>query len=131
MAASLSQNINGYFLSGREPRRLVRYLFAARGTGVAPVFILLNAVVSSALVWLPYESLIEFAMLQFTFCSLFLVYAYLWYKVVRPDMHRPVKVPGGLLGGISVSIPVVVIGLVNLYYGIMVQLLLAIIIVCD
>lgn len=94
-----------------------RYLFAANGTGVAPVYILFNAIVSCALVWLPYESLIEFSMLQFALCSLFFIYAYLWYKVKRPDMYRPLTVPGGLPGAIFVSFPIVAIGLVNIYYG--------------
>eukprot|EP00041_Stephanoeca_diplocostata_P011130 m.180609 g.180609 ORF g.180609 m.180609 type:complete len:581 (-) comp18426_c0_seq1:220-1962(-) len=119
LAASLSQNVDDYFFSGAPPSCLVGYLFAANGTGVAPVYILFNAVVSSALVWLPYESLIEFSMLQFALCSLFFIYAYLWYKVKRPDMYRPLSVPGGLGGAIVVSFPIVAIALVNIYFGCM------------
>eukprot|EP00041_Stephanoeca_diplocostata_P025384 m.662132 g.662132 ORF g.662132 m.662132 type:complete len:615 (-) comp22738_c0_seq21:2500-4344(-) len=118
MAASLAQNLAGCVAGGNTDTSCVaRYLCTANGTGVAPVYILFNAVVSAALVWLPYEALIEFAMLQFTVCSFCLVYAYTWYKVVRPDMHRPLSVPGGLAGGIFVSVPVVAIGMVNLYFG--------------
>jgi hypothetical protein len=42
---------------------LVRWLFSASASGVAPAYIIINAVVAAVLVWVPYTLLVEFSML--------------------------------------------------------------------
>ena len=53
-AASKAHNASG---------RLLRTLLSTSQTGVAPLYILLNAAVAGVLVWMPYTLLVEFSML--------------------------------------------------------------------
>lgn len=44
--------------------RVTKYLLSENGTGVAPIFILFHAVLALGLIWLPYQILVESAILQ-------------------------------------------------------------------
>lgn len=100
----------------KDKNIVVRYLFTENGTGIAPVYIIVNAAVASGLTWLPYESLVEFQMLQFGMSSLLCMYAFIWYKVRLPEQARPFRVPGGQMGAILLCVPVAVINLANMYW---------------
>lgn len=43
---------------------MTRYLLIENGTGVAPIYIVFNAIVSAMLTWFSYEDLIQFQMMQ-------------------------------------------------------------------
>lgn len=101
--------------TGANP--VLRYLLIENGTGIAPVYILFNAVILSALVWLKPEELVECSILQGTPTMLLTCYAYLFYKE-HSKKERPFTVPGGRIGGYVCMVPIVGFLMVNMYYGV-------------
>jgi hypothetical protein len=84
--------IDAYLIKKRRSA-VTRYLLSENGTGVAPIFIIANALLAGVFVWLPYAALIELSMLQMSLNMYLFMYAFLWYKWYRPDMERPFKIP--------------------------------------
>mmetsp|Transcript_15452 Transcript_15452/g.45907 ORF Transcript_15452/g.45907 Transcript_15452/m.45907 type:complete len:505 (+) Transcript_15452:97-1611(+) len=103
-AAPFEPMIEKYLKGGRR-NALTRYLLSENGTGVAPIFIIGNAMLAAVLVWMPYDALIELSMLQMSLNMVLFMYAFLWYKWNRPKMSRPFKIPGGFFGGFLVALP--------------------------
>ena len=97
--------------------KVLKYLLHENGTGVAPIFIIFNAGLTAMLVWLPYDALIEFSVLKFCFVTMLYLYAYLWYRVKKPDLVRPFKVPGGHVGAFLAVLPIAGMTMTTLYYG--------------
>ena len=83
-----------------KKNRLLGWLVTENGTGVAPVFIVGNAMVASVLVHLGYRTLVAFGVLVLCIPQFLFLYAYMWYKVKRPRTHRPFKVPCGTFGAV-------------------------------
>eukprot|EP00041_Stephanoeca_diplocostata_P022980 m.557236 g.557236 ORF g.557236 m.557236 type:complete len:494 (-) comp22189_c2_seq19:333-1814(-) len=95
--------------------RLVRYLLIENGTGVAPVYIIANALVVSVLVWLSPANLVECSIITGTLPFLLTCYAFVYYKIYHPDVPRPFKVPGGVAAGVCLVVPIIVFLLAYLY----------------
>ena len=116
MAAFLGESVAE--LSARYPeRRVLKYLLTENGLGVAPVFIIFNAILTSTLVWLPYEVLVGFSVLKMCPVALLFLYSYLWYRVKQPELVRPFKVPGGHVGAVLTTLPIFGLTLVTFYLG--------------
>jgi len=94
---------------------ITRYLLVENGTGIAPVYIILNATVAAALTWLPYKELVKFQMMQYGLCSLLFLFAFGWYKWQMPHLPRPFAIPGGLSGAIALGVPVAAVTLANMW----------------
>ena len=75
--------------------RMLRSL-ASSQTGVAPLFILLNAACAAVLVWMPYTLLVEFSMLLSVPSILLFMWSFVALRVQRPYVERPFLIPGGL-----------------------------------
>lgn len=105
------------YLQRKRRNVVTRYLLQENGTGVAPVYIIINAVLAGLLVWLPYDDLIEFSMLQMCLNLALFMYAFLWYKWKMPDMDRPFCIPGGFIGAVIVVIPVLLISGLTAYFA--------------
>lgn len=105
------------YLAKRTRGPIVRYLLTENGTGVAPIFIISNALLAAVLVWLPYDALIELAMLVMSFNMFLFMYAFLWYKWNRPKMERPFNIPGGFIGGLIVVFPCLAMTGVTTYFA--------------
>lgn len=99
--------------------RVTKYLLSENGTGVAPIFILFHAVLALGLIWLPYQILVESAILQMTLPSIGCMYAFLYYKVFKPNLARPFAIPGKVFGAVLMVIPVLAVTLGNMYIAIM------------
>ena len=69
---------------------------ASSQTGVAPLFILLNAACAAVLVWMPYTLLVEFSMLLSVPSILLFMWSFVALRVQRPYVERPFLIPGGL-----------------------------------
>eukprot|EP00040_Diaphanoeca_grandis_P027243 m.154614 g.154614 ORF g.154614 m.154614 type:complete len:499 (+) comp30898_c0_seq1:235-1731(+) len=106
------------YLDRKKRSAVTRYLFTENGTGVAPIYIVVNAVLAGVLLLLPYTVLVEFAMLQMCLNMNLFLYAFIWYKWCRPDMVRPLKMPGGVCGSIILSFPVFCISCLTFYLGV-------------
>jgi amino acid transporter len=76
--------------------RLLRPLLSTSKTGVAPIFILVNAVCAGVLVWMPYTLLVEFSMLLSVPSILLFMWSFVALRIQRPFVERPFLIPGGL-----------------------------------
>ena len=85
--------------------RLEHWLLSCSQTGVAPLFILVNALFAAMLVWMPYTLLVEFSMLLSVPSILLFMWAFVALRLQRPDAPRPFVIPGGL--GVAIAIVVV------------------------
>lgn len=92
-----------------------RYFCTENGTGIAPVYIIANALVVSVLVWLSPENLVQCSILTGTLPFLLTCYVFIYYKIYRPEVRRPFEVPGGVRGAVLVSLPVVLFLVYYLY----------------
>ena len=88
-----------------EPGRLEHWLLSCSQTGVAPLFILVNALFAAMLVWMPYTLLVEFSMLLSVPSILLFMWAFVALRLQRPDAPRPFVIPGGL--GVAIAIVVI------------------------
>lgn len=116
LAASTSTEIDR--LLRTSTWRVTKYLLTENGTGVAPIFIIFHASIALALIWLPYQVLVESAILQMTLPSIGCMYAFLYYKVFKPDLARPFAIPGKVFGAVLMVIPVLAVTLGNMYISI-------------
>lgn len=62
LAASTTTEVDR--LLRRSTWRVTKYLLTENGTGVAPIFIIFHAAIALTLIWLPYQVLVESAILQ-------------------------------------------------------------------
>ena len=85
--------------------RLEHWLLSCSQTGVAPLFILVNALFAAMLVWMPYTLLVEFSMLLSVPSILLFMWAFVALRLQRPDAPRPFVIPGGL--GVAIAIVVI------------------------
>ena len=76
--------------------RLLRSLLSTSSTGVAPLYILTNAVCAALLVWMPYTILVEFSMLLSVPSILLFMWSFVALRIQRPHVERPFLIPGGL-----------------------------------
>ena len=97
-------NGNGGNGKGGNGEPLRRWLFSTQNTGVAPLFILLNACCAAFLVWLPYDLLVEFSMLLSVPSILLFMWSFVALRVQRPDVPRPFLIPGGLCLAICITV---------------------------
>ena len=97
-------NGNGGNGKGGNGELLRRWLFSTQNTGVAPLFILLNACCATFLVWLPYDLLVEFSMLLSVPSILLFMWSFVALRVQRPDVPRPFLIPGGLCLAICITV---------------------------
>jgi hypothetical protein len=94
--------------------RLLRSLLSTQATGVAPLFILLNAAAAAVLVWMPYTLLVEFSMLLSVPSILLFMWSFVALRVQRPYVPRPFLIPGGL--PVAVLLTVVPVA-ISISYG--------------
>ena len=76
--------------------RVLRTLLSTSQTGVAPLYILTNAVCAGILVWMPYTLLVEFSMLLSVPSILLFMWSFVALRIQRPSVDRPFLIPGGL-----------------------------------
>jgi len=108
----------GHLADHHPKSRVLGYLLKENGTGVAPIFILFNSALSMVLVWLPYDALVEFSIIINCLNVLLYMYAYMWYRVTQPDIHRPFNViPWGVTGGFLAVLPLIAMSVVTFYYA--------------
>lgn len=90
--------------------RALRWLLTNR-TGIAPVYQLVNAVLASMLVWLPYEYLVEFSMLLSVPSICLFMYSFAHLRFLHPSRPRPFTVPGGNRVAVGITIIPVAVSL--------------------
>jgi len=90
---------------------LLRWMLSTSQTGVAPLYILINAACASALVWMPYTILVEFSMLLSVPSILLFMASFVALRVQRPDAERPFRIPGGLAVAIGITVIPIAISL--------------------
>jgi len=89
--------------------RLLRVLLPSSAAGVAPLYIVLNALCAALLVWMPYTLLVEFSMLLSVPSILLFMWSFVALRIQRPYVERPFLIPGGLTVAILITvIPVAV-----------------------
>lgn len=108
---------NGVASLRRSPHRIVRWLFSKGETGVGPFFILFTACITSCLVWLNYEFLVQFNMLQMSLVCMLFLYSFLWLRVRRPHMVRPFRIPGGIKTAVFVAFLPFTCTAANVYFA--------------
>jgi len=74
----------------------MRALLSTSHTGVAPLYIIINAVCAGVLVWMPYTLLVEFSMLLSVPSILLFMWSFVALRIQRPFVDRPFLIPGGL-----------------------------------
>ena len=75
--------------------RMLRALLSTSQTGVAPLYILTNALCAAILVWMPYTLLVEFSMLLSVPSILLFMWSFVALRIQRPHVDRPFLIPGG------------------------------------
>jgi len=88
-----------------------RWLFSANNTGVAPIFILSNALCAAVLVWMPYTILVEFSMLLSVPSILLFMWSFVALRVQRADVERAFRIPGGLSMAVLITVVPVAISI--------------------
>ena len=83
---------------------LLRWLLSTSHTGVAPLYILINAAAAAVLVWMPYTILVEFSMLLSVPSVCLFMWSFVALRVQRPDVPRRFLIPGGLSVAIAVTV---------------------------
>jgi len=116
LAAFAEDSVSEY-LNRRKRSVITRYLLQENGTGVAPFYIIFNGGISGALLLLPVQTLVELAMLQMCLNLMLFLYAFIWYKWHRPNMERPLRMPGGVFGAVVLSFPVAVVTGATFYFA--------------
>ena len=76
--------------------RALQSLLSTSKTGVAPLYILVNAACAAVLVWMPYTLLVEFSMLLSVPSILLFMWSFVALRIQRPFADRPFLIPGGL-----------------------------------
>jgi len=84
--------------------RVLRTLLNTSATGVAPLYILLNAVCAGVLVWMPYTLLVEFSMLLSVPSILLFMWSFVALRIQRPYVERPFLIPGGLPVAVLITV---------------------------
>eukprot|EP00040_Diaphanoeca_grandis_P021267 m.113253 g.113253 ORF g.113253 m.113253 type:complete len:524 (-) comp28258_c0_seq1:51-1622(-) len=116
LAAMLDTYVRAY--RAKASWKLSKYLLSENGTGVAPIFIILHALIAMVFIWLPYEQLVELSILQMTLPSILCLYAFLYFKYFQPKLSRPFAIPGKVVGGVISALPVFLFTLANFYFAV-------------
>lgn len=90
--------------TARRLKRLLGWLLTTGASGVAPLYIVLNAVCAAVLVWMPYTILVEFSMLLSVPSILLFMWAFVALRVQQPHVERPFVVPGGLTAAVLITV---------------------------
>eukprot|EP00301_Raphidiophrys_heterophryoidea_P004289 c11875_g2_i1.p1 GENE.c11875_g2_i1~~c11875_g2_i1.p1 ORF type:complete len:556 (-),score=67.78 c11875_g2_i1:92-1759(-) len=83
---------------------LGHFLTDHRTTGVARIYILLVMLICCALVWLPYDFLVEFSMLMMAVIIMPFLASFLYLRLKQPDKERAFRVPGNFLVALIISL---------------------------
>lgn len=99
VSTQFGQQIENYATSQTEGQgragRMLRSLLSTSQTGVAPLYILTNALCAAILVWMPYTLLVEFSMLLSVPSILLFMWSFVALRIQRPYVERPFLIPGG------------------------------------
>ena len=98
-------------VGGSTAAPVLRWLLSTSQTGVAPLYILTNALCAGLLVWMPYTILVEFSMLLSVPSILLFMASFVALRLQRPDVERPFRVPGGLPVAIAITVVPIAISL--------------------
>lgn len=101
-----------------ERKASVRFLFDKRRTGVGSIYVLSTAVVELLLVWAGYEVLVELSMLVVTPSVLLMLFSFLYFRIHKPEMPRPFRIPGGMAVAWPMALFPAAIVLANAYFSI-------------
>jgi amino acid transporter len=64
-----------------------------------------------------YDVLVAFSVLKMCPVAILFLYSYLWYRVKRPDLARPFRIPGGHIGAAMVVLPVFCVTIAAFWVG--------------
>lgn len=73
-------------------------------TGVAPLYILFNALIAALLVWAPYTLLVEFSMLLSVPSIFLFMWSFVALRVQQPAVERPFRIPGGIATAVMITV---------------------------
>lgn len=73
-------------------------------TGVAPLYILFNALIAALLVWAPYTLLVEFSMLLSVPSIFLFMWSFVALRVQQPTVQRPFRIPGGIATAVLITV---------------------------
>eukprot|EP01004_Peranema_trichophorum_P002940 NODE_1960_length_1736_cov_53.425914_g1669_i0.p1 GENE.NODE_1960_length_1736_cov_53.425914_g1669_i0~~NODE_1960_length_1736_cov_53.425914_g1669_i0.p1 ORF type:complete len:529 (+),score=30.64 NODE_1960_length_1736_cov_53.425914_g1669_i0:57-1643(+) len=90
-----------------------RFMVSTEKTGVARIFILINAILVGAVVWLPFESIVELGVVLTAPSVILCMYVFVYLRLFRADMIRPFRIPVNKFGAVCIAILPVVITLTN------------------
>ena len=94
------------------------WLLSEAQHGISPIFIVANAALNLALVWVPYDLLVEMGMLMMTVPAFLLCAAFLYFRYTKPNMARTYSVPGGWVGAWVCALLPAAATAANLYYSV-------------
>ena len=102
---------------GTLAARLVPWLLDVPMAGVPRVYVLLTALVSCGLCWLPYGVLVEFEVLLYCVSQLLFFYAFVYLRAAYPDAGGKFRIGTGVRSALATVIIPVAICVANLYIG--------------
>jgi len=89
---------------GRRADVILNYLLSTSKTGVAPLYILFNALIAALLVWAPYTLLVEFSMLLSVPSIFLFMWSFVALRVQQPAVERPFRIPGGIATAVMITV---------------------------
>jgi len=92
-----------------------KFFFTAKRTGVPAFYIIFNAIVVCGFIWLPYDFLVQLMMLVDSVVTIFFLYSFLYLRVKQPQLHRPFKLPGGMIVAVLFTLTPFLVASLNLY----------------
>mmetsp|Transcript_25278 Transcript_25278/g.69638 ORF Transcript_25278/g.69638 Transcript_25278/m.69638 type:complete len:425 (+) Transcript_25278:662-1936(+) len=96
---------------GRGTDVVLNYLLSTSQTGVAPLYIIFNALIAALLVWAPYTILVEFSMLLSVPSILLFMWSFVALRVQQPKVNRPFRIPGGIATAVLITVVPVAISI--------------------